>query len=86
MSCASRTASLANLHRSFETAKRAPWYRRAFAFVSAALSNERRRQVAFELKKARQRGLLRDLDDHLLADIGLTRDQANREAHKPLWK
>jgi uncharacterized protein YjiS (DUF1127 family) len=27
-----------------------------------------------------------DLDDHLLRDIGLTRDQAKGEAHKPFWR
>lgn len=33
----------------------------------------------------RQRLRLRDLDDRLLADIGLTRDEAQEEARRPLW-
>jgi len=32
-----------------------------------------------------QRGALRDLDDHLLADIGVTREEALREARKLFW-
>ena len=36
----------------------------------------------------RQRGRreLLDLDDHLLDDIGLTREQAEEIANRPLWK
>ncbi len=33
----------------------------------------------------RQRRCLASLDDHLLRDIGLTRDAALREARRPLW-
>ena len=33
----------------------------------------------------RQRHALRDLDDHLLADIGVTREEASREAKKLFW-
>ncbi len=33
----------------------------------------------------RQRNLLLRLDDHLLSDIGLTRDKAAREAQRPVW-
>ncbi|MDX8348131.1 MULTISPECIES: DUF1127 domain-containing protein [unclassified Cognatiyoonia] len=33
----------------------------------------------------RQRNALKSLDDHLLRDIGLTRDEARIEAEKPLW-
>jgi uncharacterized protein YjiS (DUF1127 family) len=29
---------------------------------------------------------LLELDDRQLHDIGLTRDQARAEAHKPLWR
>ena len=34
----------------------------------------------------RQRQDLRELDDHLLGDIGITREQARREARKPFWR
>ena len=37
-------------------------------------------------ERSRQRQTLRDLDDHLLRDIGVTREQAEREAHKPFWR
>ncbi len=33
----------------------------------------------------RQRRTLADLDDHLLADIGLTRHEATSEAARPIW-
>lgn len=33
----------------------------------------------------RQRKALKNLDDHLLRDIGLTRDEALMEATKPAW-
>jgi len=32
-----------------------------------------------------QRRALLDLDDRLLADIGITREEAEREASKPFW-
>jgi len=36
--------------------------------------------------RSRQREALSTLDDRLLEDIGVTRQQANAEAAKPLWK
>jgi uncharacterized protein YjiS (DUF1127 family) len=33
-----------------------------------------------------QRRTLRDLDEHLLRDIGVTREQAEGEARKPFWR
>ena len=48
-------------------------WRRAIGWFSATL--ERRRQ----------RRALAELDDHLLKDIGLSRDEARRESRKPLW-
>jgi uncharacterized protein YjiS (DUF1127 family) len=36
--------------------------------------------------RSRQRGALAELDDHLLEDIGITRQQASAEAAKPFWK
>ena len=40
------------------------------------------------LERRRQRAALRDLaeDTHLLDDLGLTREQALREAAKPFWR
>ena len=32
-----------------------------------------------------QRMRLEDLDPHMLRDIGLDRDAARREAHRPFW-
>jgi uncharacterized protein YjiS (DUF1127 family) len=34
---------------------------------------------------ARSRGRLARLDDHLLQDIGLTREEAEAEATRPIW-
>lgn len=36
--------------------------------------------------RSRQRQALRDLDDHLLADIGISRATAIREAEKQFWQ
>ena len=36
--------------------------------------------------RSRQREALARLDDRLLEDIGVTREQANAEADKPFWK
>jgi uncharacterized protein YjiS (DUF1127 family) len=33
----------------------------------------------------RQRQQLRQLDEHALRDIGLRREEADREANRPLW-
>jgi uncharacterized protein YjiS (DUF1127 family) len=33
-----------------------------------------------------QRTDLRELDDRLLRDIGITREQARREVRKPFWR
>lgn len=35
---------------------------------------------------ARQRAALADLEDYLLEDIGLTREEARREARRPFWQ
>ncbi|WP_314949944.1 hypothetical protein [Bradyrhizobium cosmicum] len=39
-------------------------------------------------ERAHQRAALRDIadDPHLLADLGLTRDEALAQADKPFWK
>ena len=44
--------------------------------------------VSSWMARRRQRDALADLaeDKHLLADIGLTREQALREAGKPFWR
>lgn len=35
---------------------------------------------------SRSRQTLEELDEHLLRDIGLTRDEARRESHKFFWQ
>ena len=46
--------------------------------------------LAHEIRRWRDRAetrrALRDLDAHLLKDVGLTRAQALNEAAKPFWK
>ena len=37
-------------------------------------------------ERAKQRSHLSRLDDHMLRDMGLTRDQVSREAAKPFWR
>lgn len=41
--------------------------------------------VAWNARR-RQRQALAELDQHLLDDVGLTREQARREAGKPFWR
>ena len=48
-----------------------------FHAFGAWLERSRRRQALRELAR---------LDDRLLADVGLTREQALREAAKPVWR
>jgi uncharacterized protein YjiS (DUF1127 family) len=38
------------------------------------------------MERSRQRRALAQLDDRLLRDIGLTRDEAQRESSSPFWK
>jgi uncharacterized protein YjiS (DUF1127 family) len=44
------------------------------------------RIVLFWMERSRQRRALAKLDDRLLRDIGLTRDQARQECANPFWK
>ncbi len=37
-------------------------------------------------RRIEERRRLSQLDDHLLEDMGLTREQAEREAAKPFWR
>jgi uncharacterized protein YjiS (DUF1127 family) len=37
-------------------------------------------------RRAQSRRQLRELDDRLLADIGLSREAAREEARKPFWQ
>ena len=37
-------------------------------------------------ERYRQRRQLLEMDDHQLKDIGITREQAEQEARKPLWR
>ena len=43
-------------------------------------------EVSGMYSRRRQRQALLVLEDHLLDDIGLTREQAEQEARKPFWK
>ena len=43
------------------------------------------RAACLGIEKSKQRRALRALDDRLLADIGITRQAAEREACKPFW-
>jgi len=86
MSCGSSTCNSRNFPRNVDAAERTPWFSRALRVLGALLDKSRRQQLWFELEKARQRGLLNDLEDWQLKDLGLTREQAEREARKPFWK
>ena len=38
------------------------------------------------LERSRQRRALREVSDHLLKDIGISRSDAHREGAKPFWR
>ena len=42
-------------------------------------------RLAAMIAVARQRRALRNLDDHLLCDIGVSDQEAAREADRPVW-
>jgi uncharacterized protein YjiS (DUF1127 family) len=44
------------------------------------------RMISRWIDRSNQRNALSDLDDHLLRDIGISGDEALREASKPFWK
>jgi len=43
-------------------------------------------QLSIWLERSKQRNALAKLDDRLLDDIGLNRDQVEHEISKPFWK
>jgi len=51
----------------------------------APLRTSRRASLLDALDIYRQRLALARLDDHALNDIGLTREQADTEATRPIW-
>jgi uncharacterized protein YjiS (DUF1127 family) len=86
MSCGSNTCNSIKFPRKLGLAERAFWLSRVLVRLGAMLDKSRQQQLWFELEKARQRGLLKDLEDWQLRDLGLTREQAEREALKPFSK
>ena len=44
------------------------------------------RYVAVWARRRRQRLRLKDLDDRILKDIGVSRAEADREMRKPFWR
>ena len=44
------------------------------------------RYVTLWVHRRRQRLRLKDLDDRILKDIGISRAEADREARRPFWR
>ena len=64
------------------------WARRqpvAFSDVPVAMPTRVLSALQAWAERLRQRRDLRELDDWLLEDIGVTRQQADAESHKPFW-
>jgi uncharacterized protein YjiS (DUF1127 family) len=55
------------------------------AKLRGALFRRTVQRLALWLRRHQTRRVLRDLDAHMLRDIGLTRRQATYEAEKPFW-
>ena len=66
-------------------AQAAAGFRRAVGLLRAARRGALGAAAAWQ-ELARQRRSLRELDDHLLRDIGLTREQITIEGAKPFWR
>ena len=85
MSCGSTTCRPYNFPENIESVRRPAWPVRCVAFLNALLNRYQRQMWSLEIEKVRQRRLLKHLDDRMLADIGLTREQAEKEAGKSFW-
>ncbi len=59
--------------------------RDSFGWVRRDLARARR-CAALWARRRQQRLRLKDLDDHVLKDIGVSRAEADREARKPFWR
>lgn len=59
--------------------------RDSFGWVRGDLARARR-CAALWARRRQQRLRLKDLDDHVLKDIGVGRAEAVREARKPFWR
>jgi uncharacterized protein YjiS (DUF1127 family) len=57
-------------------------YRRGLAYVGRAAV----RTVLVWMERSQQRRALAELDDRLLRDIGLTREDALQECANPFWR
>lgn len=51
-----------------------------------SLLNSKLELLLVWMERSRQRQALLKLDDHLLADIGISRDQVNSESNKKFWQ
>lgn len=89
MSCGGRIGS-SNTPIGFLSGESAPArpsrLERLLVKLGAMFVATRRRHIAIELDKIRQRKILLQLDDRLLKDIGLTREQAELEGGKAFWE
>jgi uncharacterized protein YjiS (DUF1127 family) len=85
MTCGSTTCKPSNFPKHIEPVRRPTWPFRSVAVLNALLNRYQWRLWSLEIEKARQRRLLKHLDDRMLADIGLTREQAEKEAGKSFW-
>jgi uncharacterized protein YjiS (DUF1127 family) len=78
----------------FSTSTSAPGHRRIGGFVArrrtrSAGQRDIAATIGLWLARSRQRrhlGELAEWDDHLLKDIGVSREAALREAAKPFWR
>jgi uncharacterized protein YjiS (DUF1127 family) len=64
----------------------APWQGRSAATRSTRPWRRLLSTVRLWQQRARGRQQLRQFDDHMLRDIGITRLQAEAEATKPFWR
>jgi uncharacterized protein YjiS (DUF1127 family) len=78
--------NLAHSSATVEHRPEAPWRPSRHRSWRMRLGSAAARAVWFWTERSRQRRALAELDDRLLRDIGLTRDEARRECANPFWR
>ena len=84
MSCGSKVCTSIEFPRHIETAKQSWSLLRVWRAIETVIHKARLHQIQIELEKARQRGLLKHVDDQVLEELGLARELRDRDKRNPI--